>query len=64
MLVFSSNFLGQHGAGTEERARDTGINEEKRERLILTNRIIFLKDFNYFFQVFNIFYLVITVINL
>jgi hypothetical protein len=36
-------------AGTEERARDTGFNEEKRERLILTNRIIF------FIKIFNIF---------
>jgi hypothetical protein len=35
----------EHAAGTEERARDTGINEEKRERLTLTNRIIFTLRF-------------------
>ncbi len=30
----------EHAAGTEERARDTGVNEEKRERLTFINRII------------------------
>jgi len=33
----------EHAAGTEERARDTGVNEEKRERLILTNIIFILR---------------------
>jgi hypothetical protein len=40
----------EHAAGTEERARDTGVNEEKRERLKLTNRIILYQDFSYFFD--------------
>ncbi len=34
----------EHAAGTEERARDTGVNEEKRERLTLTNDSVKLGD--------------------